>query len=89
MRYPARAPLDTDKDVVSRGFIYLIPERCKGCQICIRLCPRNVLQVSEQNNAKGSRIPEIAPGKEDACTMCGFCAMVCPEFAIYTEKGDG
>jgi 2-oxoglutarate ferredoxin oxidoreductase subunit delta len=86
MRYLARAPLDTDKDVVSRGIIYLIPERCKGCQICIRLCPRNVLQASDQTNEKGYHIPEIAPGKANACTLCGFCAMVCPEFAIYTQE---
>jgi 2-oxoglutarate ferredoxin oxidoreductase subunit delta len=88
MRYFARAPLDTDEAVVSRGIIYLIAERCKGCRNCIRLCPRNVLQVSEQTNEKGYRIPEIAPGKENACTLCGFCGMVCPEFAIYTAKGD-
>jgi len=88
MRYVARTPLDTDKEVVSRGFIYLIPERCKGCQICIRLCPRNVLQTSEKINAKGYLIPEIAPGKESACTLCGFCAMVCPEFAMYIEERD-
>ena len=86
MSYLARAPLDTDNDVVSRGIICLIPERCKGCRICINLCPRNVLQASEQTNAKGYHIPEIASGKEDACTLCDFCAMVCPEFAIYTEE---
>jgi 2-oxoglutarate ferredoxin oxidoreductase subunit delta len=88
MRYFARAPLDTDEAVVSRGIIYLIPERCKGCRICIRLCPRNVLQTSEQTNARGYHIPEIVPGKESACTLCGFCGMVCPEFAMYTGKED-
>ena len=88
MRYYAQAPPETDDEVLSRGVIYLIPERCKGCRICISLCPRNVLQTSEQTNAKGYRVPEIAPGKEDACTMCDFCAMLCPEFAIYTEEGE-
>lgn len=84
----ARTLLNTDKSKVPQGIIYLIPERCKGCQICIRLCPRNVLQASEQINAKGYHIPQIAPGKETACTLCDFCAMVCPEFAIYTQKGE-
>ena len=27
----------------------------------------------------------VVPGKEDACTDCQFCDLVCPEMAIYTE----
>jgi 2-oxoglutarate ferredoxin oxidoreductase subunit delta len=88
MRYFAQAPPDTDNEVLMQGVIYLIPARCKGCRICINLCPRNVLQASEKTNAKGYRLPEIAPGREYYCTLCDFCAMVCPDFAIYTSKGD-
>jgi len=28
----------------------------------------------------------VAEGKEDSCVNCGFCRLICPEFAIYTEE---
>jgi NAD-dependent dihydropyrimidine dehydrogenase PreA subunit len=37
-------------------------------------------------NSKGYHYPVVAPGKEDACVHCGFCSLICPEFAIYTEE---
>ncbi len=80
----ARTPLDLAEQQVAKGQVYLILERCKGCKICVELCPREVLQVSEGTNQKGYHYPEIAPGKEGACVNCEFCTMVCPEFAIFT-----
>lgn len=83
-----RTPLDLETFTVPLGQVYLIPERCKGCEICISLCPRDVLRVSESTNPKGYHLPEIAPGKEDSCVHCEFCTMICPEFAIFTlERG--
>jgi 2-oxoglutarate ferredoxin oxidoreductase subunit delta len=37
-------------------------------------------------NAKGYHFPVVATGKETDCVNCGFCRLVCPEFAIYTEE---
>lgn len=86
MRVFARTPLDIDQQSIPCGLIFLIPDRCKGCNICIELCPKDVLQESPQMNAKGYHYPEIQPGKENACIHCEFCSMVCPEFAIYTQE---
>ena len=84
MKVFARTPLDLQIATVPSGLVYLIPERCKGCLMCIEFCPADVLQESEEINAKGYHYPEIAPGKEDACVHCEFCTLVCPEFAIFT-----
>lgn len=84
MRVFARKPLDADRVLIPRGRVFIIPERCKGCEICVHLCPQEVLQVSERTNAKGYHIPEIGPDRENACVHCEFCTMVCPEFAIFT-----
>ena len=84
MKVFQRTPLDLDTLNIPQGQVYLIPERCKGCEICIELCPRKVLQVSRNTNKKGYHLPEVVPGLEGSCVHCEFCTMVCPEFAIYT-----
>ncbi len=89
MKVFQRTPLDLDTLAIPQGQVYLIPERCKGCDICIELCPLNVLQVSQSTNKKGYHFPEIAPGMESACVHCEFCMMVCPEFAIFTAEVQG
>lgn len=86
MKVFARVPIDSNEVHIPRGQIYLIPERCKGCKICVELCPKEVLQVSTQINTKGYHYPEIAQGKEEACVQCDFCTVVCPEFAIFTVE---
>jgi len=82
----SRAPLDRATAVVPRGVVYVIPSRCKECRFCIDFCPRDVLILSTETNAKGYRYAAVAPGKEDACVHCEFCSLVCPEYAIYTVE---
>ena len=84
MRVFARKPLNLDQAVVPRGQVYLIPERCKGCNLCIEFCPKKILAKSKSTNTKGYHYPEIIAGKENNCVNCEFCTMICPEFAIYT-----
>lgn len=84
MKVFARTPLNLERVNVPRGKVYLIPERCKGCRLCIEFCPQDVLQESSALNAKGYHYPEIVPGKEAACVHCDFCTLICPEFAIFT-----
>lgn len=80
----SRTPLDWTSAVVPRGRVYVIPSRCKECRFCVDFCPKDVLALSTETNAKGYRSPVVAPGKEDACIHCEFCSLVCPEYAIYT-----
>ncbi len=80
----ARTPVNLDSVHVPRGVVHLILERCKGCKLCIELCPQDVLEASDDLNDKGYHYPIIAEGKETSCVHCGFCTMICPEFAIFT-----
>jgi 2-oxoglutarate ferredoxin oxidoreductase subunit delta len=57
---------------------------CKGCDICIAFCPLKVFANSDKLNRKGYYVPVIAD--EKACTACGLCELLCPEFAILIEK---
>ena len=79
---------------IPHGEIYIIKDRCKGCNLCIEFCPKDVLEESEEFNKKGYHPPRIEEGKEEDCVNCGFCNLICPEFAIYTalteeQNGEG
>ncbi len=56
---------------------------CKGCQICIEVCPKDAIRARTEINAKGYYLPEA--GDMALCTGCKLCEIVCPDFAIAIE----
>jgi len=59
-------------------------EICKGCGLCISVCPKKVLGISKVQNLKG-----FFPAKvtyPEKCTSCTFCGLVCPDIAIQIYK---
>jgi 2-oxoglutarate ferredoxin oxidoreductase subunit delta len=81
MRY-WRRPLDADRMRPPRGTVKIVTERCKGCGFCVEYCPRDVLALSEEFNAKGYHPPKVVRGGE--CAGCNLCEMICPDFAIFS-----
>jgi 2-oxoglutarate ferredoxin oxidoreductase subunit delta len=62
-------------------------DRCKGCGLCVTVCPKNVLEISEQVNTKGY-FPAYQARPED-CITCALCCTMCPDVAItITEDAD-
>jgi len=55
-------------------------ERCKGCGLCIEVCPKNVLEFSRELNTKGY-YPAYQARPED-CVFCATCCRMCPDVAI-------
>ena len=49
-------------------------------------CPKDVLEISPEYNAKGYRPVRVVEGRKDECIACRFCQDVCPEFAIFVEE---
>lgn len=55
---------------------------CKGCELCLPVCPPQVLVMSQAVNAKGYRYPLL----RDGCTGCELCAKVCPDFCFEVYR---
>lgn len=72
---------------MAKGEIKLNRERCKGCELCVSVCPKARLKVSKKLNEKGYYPAEYeaAEGKE-ACTGCAICATICPDLAIEVYR---
>ncbi len=60
--------------------IVINPDYCKGCSICVVICPKKVLELSDHINSKGYLLPEAT--NLEACTHCKLCEIVCPDLAI-------
>ncbi|HRX84812.1 MAG TPA: ferredoxin family protein [Phycisphaerae bacterium] len=53
---------------------------CKGCELCVKFCPREALAMSEGRNRAGFHPAVLA--HPELCTGCGLCAEMCPEAGI-------
>ena len=64
-----------------QGRIVIDSERCKGCELCVGVCPQHVIRMAESFNTHGYRPAQLAD-PDGACTGCGVCAIICPDVAI-------
>ncbi len=75
------------------GKITIDKELCKGCYLCISVCPNHLIAISDKLNQKGYYPAEFAEinGKGDneeacKCTGCTLCAIICPDVAIEVYR---
>jgi 2-oxoglutarate ferredoxin oxidoreductase subunit delta len=76
------------------GKITIDIERCKGCGLCVAVCPKNAISISDRSNKAGyfpaqpvndsDSLDKLATG----CTGCAMCAIVCPEAIIEVYRDD-
>ena len=60
-------------------------DACKGCGLCVSVCPKKLIQISECTiNKKGHHPAEITDPSE--CIGCAFCATMCPDCIITVER---
>jgi len=52
---------------------------CKGCGICVILCPKKVLEIRNE---------KVSVEHPDDCIRCRICEQHCPDFAIFVKEAD-
>lgn len=57
---------------------------CKGCGICINVCPKKVFVMSKARNKYGTNLPEAK--SPEGCALCRLCEKMCPDGAIDVKK---
>jgi len=58
---------------------------CKGCALCIDVCPKDVIKINTGVlNNKGYN-PAVVDSP-DNCISCAMCAKMCPDSAISVYK---
>ncbi len=62
------------------GRIVLDRNKCKGCYLCVDVCPNKVLEPDKKINSIGYY--PINVNEEKQCVGCAMCARVCPDMAI-------
>jgi len=68
----APQPVDEEFELI------LTLEWCKGCDICVKVCPERCLILNAEQKV------ELVDA--DACTGCRICEWLCPDFAIDVKK---
>lgn len=59
------------------GILIVDEEKCNKDGICVADCPVAIIRLKD-----GNGFPELVPGGDEACLMCGHCVAVCPHGAL-------
>lgn len=60
-------------------------ELCKGCGLCVRACPKKIMELSKTKlNSKGYHPAEVTDLSK--CIACASCARTCPDSVIEIYK---
>ena len=69
-----------------KGLVEINEACCKGCGLCVAVCAKGALGLSEKLNKMGYHPAFLRP---DSCVGCGNCATVCPDAAIKVLRFKG
>ena len=71
-----------------KGTIVVDTECCKGCSVCVVVCPTKAIGLGHEVNPKGYNYMQMV--NPETCTGCTNCAAVCPDscITVYRVKVD-
>ncbi len=70
---------------MAKGRIEIAAERCKGCELCTSVCPKELIHMADYLNERGYHPAQLVDPDQE-CTGCTLCALVCPEVVITVYR---
>ncbi|MCX8058615.1 MAG: 4Fe-4S dicluster domain-containing protein [Spirochaetes bacterium] len=70
-----------------KGKVTFDIDLCKGCELCIGVCPVKIILL-DKNKLNKSGYHPAAINDMDKCIACGSCAIMCPDSVITVEELD-
>lgn len=69
----------------AKGVATFNQDICKGCGLCVPVCPTNIVALDNSEiNKKGYHPAGVTDPEK--CIGCAFCAMMCPDLVITVER---
>ena len=68
-----------------RGTIVVDTNRCKGCELCTFVCPKEIISMADHFTPRGYRPAQLVD-PEYQCTGCLLCSTMCPDVAITVYR---
>lgn len=59
---------------------------CKGCYLCVSVCPRDVLAIDAEHWTRSFH--PVVIRQLDRCTACRNCELYCPDLAIEVTEDE-
>ena len=71
-----------------KGYITIDQEQCKGCYLCMSVCPNKLISICDKINHQGYYPVEFKENEDDGkkCVACSRCATICPDVAIEVYR---
>ncbi len=80
-----------DAMYIEDGLVHIEEEKCTSCGICVRICPRHLLELIPRRArvmvycATKDKMRDVVKVCEAGCITCGKCVKKCPAGAITQE----
>ena len=70
---------------MAKGRVIIDDGFCKGCGLCVDVCPTHILELDKQTITPKGYHPAVCTD-ETRCTGCATCALMCPDVAITVYR---